>query len=88
MSHFYWQVPVVTQTLKGQGDIIPSANAFRTHAVIQIGHTIYDPSYGTTKENLISWENIALVSVHYEDNEGNEVFYLNDPDTEETKIIP
>ena len=46
--------------IAGQGNINPLA-VFSTHALVQIGTQIYDPSYGTGPfTSILDWENNSV----------------------------
>lgn len=56
------QGTVETPGLAAQGNPDP-VNYFNHHRVVQIGDTIYDPSYGKTFASEMAWEAAALAGV-------------------------
>jgi hypothetical protein len=83
----------VKSSLAGQGGT-PQENFFTEHAVVVLGDTIYDPSYGESYEDddthtaLSKWEDASIDVLVYLDEYGIQVPIANTPFDEQTMLVP
>ena len=79
-----------------QGNITPGASDFPSHAVVVVGTTIYDPSYGslynsykTLSDNLFAWETTSLAyTVYYRWNSTTPDHWYPTPGSPRTSLSP
>ncbi len=77
----------VRSSIPAQGNEHPHNTFTDGHAVVVVGTTIYDPSYGVQRASLIEWEDAAVDVFRYRDVLG---FLFTEPNTlgdEQTRLI-